>query len=148
MLKGLQFLALILLALAMAPAGAHLFALPNKIDLPEDRYFAVQAIYRGWALLGIVLVLAIVANLALTVSLRGRGLPFVLSLAATAVILSTLIIFFVWTYPANQATRDWTIATDNWRELRTQWEYAHAACAVLTFVALCCATLSVLTSRP
>jgi hypothetical protein len=40
----------VLTALALVPAGAHLFELPNKIGLSQDRYFIVQSIYRGWAL--------------------------------------------------------------------------------------------------
>lgn len=47
--------------------------------------------------------------------------------------------------PANQATANWTVAPDNWRALRMQREYSHAVNAVLTFLALCAVTLSVLT---
>ena len=36
----------ILTALALVPAGAHLFELPNKIGLAQDQYFIVQSIYR------------------------------------------------------------------------------------------------------
>jgi hypothetical protein len=36
---------------------------------------------------------------------------------------------------------------DNWRELRRHWEYAHAANAVLDFLALCAATLSTVLAR-
>jgi hypothetical protein len=61
--------------------------------------------------------------------------------------LATLAIFFTWTWPANQATSNWTAVPENWRELRTQWEYAHAANAVLTFLALCAVTLAALTTR-
>jgi len=35
-LRVVQFLAVVFTALAFVPAGAHLFALPNKIDLPRD----------------------------------------------------------------------------------------------------------------
>ena len=54
-LRVAQFLALVFIALALVPSGAHLFALPNKMDLARDQYFVVQNIYRGWALFGIVL---------------------------------------------------------------------------------------------
>ena len=53
--KPVQFLAILFMALALVPGGAHLFELPNKIGLGEDAYFAVQQIYAGWALFGIVL---------------------------------------------------------------------------------------------
>ena len=56
--------------------------------------------------------------------------------------------FFVWTYPANVATANWTEVPAGWEALRTQWEYSHAATAVLIFLALCAAVWSVLsTSR-
>jgi hypothetical protein len=40
----------------------------------------VQNIYRGWALFGIVLFGALIANLVLAILLRGRGTPFVFAL--------------------------------------------------------------------
>ena len=42
-LKIVQFLAIVLTALALLPSGAHLFALPNKRGL-ADQYFIVQNI--------------------------------------------------------------------------------------------------------
>jgi hypothetical protein len=146
-LKVTQFLASVLIALALVPAGAHLFALPSKIGLPQDQYFVVQSIYRGWALFGIVLFAALAASLVLTVLLRGAGAAFWLALAGFLLIAATLAIFFIWTYPANQTTNNWTEVPANWMTLRTQWEYAHAVNAVLTFVALCCVTISNLLKR-
>jgi hypothetical protein len=40
-LKTTQFLAPVVTALALVPAGAHLFALPNKLGLSEAQYFTV-----------------------------------------------------------------------------------------------------------
>ena len=139
-LRVVAFLAIVLTALALAPGGAHLFALPNKIGLDEADYFTVQQIYRGWALLGIVLFGALAANLAHALMLRRRALPFGLALAAFLLVAATLAIFFAWTYPANVATENWTVAPADWRALRAQWEWSHAANAVLTFLALCAAT--------
>jgi hypothetical protein len=146
-LRVAQFLAIVFTALALVPAGAHLFELPNKIGLAEEEYFVVQNIYRGWALFGIVLFGALAANLALALMVRRQRAPFWLALAAFLLVAATLVIFFTWTYPANQATSNWTVVPADWQELRTQWEYAHAANAVLTFLALCSVTLSVLLTR-
>jgi hypothetical protein len=142
-----QFLAIVLTALALVPAGAHLFELPNKIGLAEDAYFVVQGIYRGWALFGIVLFGALAANLALAIVVWRQRAPFWLALGAFLLVAATLAIFFTWTYPANQATSNWTVVPADWQELRIQWEYAHAANAVLTFLALCAVTWSVLLTR-
>jgi ABC-type branched-subunit amino acid transport system permease subunit len=145
-LKTAYFFAILFNALALVPAGAHLFALPNKIGLPQEQYFVAQGVYRGWALFGIVIVAALLANLALVVMLRRRRAPFLWALIALLAIVGTQIIFWTWTYPANQATANWTQVPDNWRALRDQWEYAHAAGAVLNLIALAAAVLSLLTA--
>jgi hypothetical protein len=146
-LKVVQFLALALTALALVPSGAHLFALPNKISLAAEQYFIVQNVYRGWSLFGVVLIGALIANLALALLLRGRGASFVLALFAFLCIAFTLVVFFIWTYAANQATNNWTMIPDNWEQLRREWEYSHAANAVVTFAAFCSVTLSSLMTR-
>ena len=141
------FCAVVLTALALVPVGAHLSALPTKLGLPQERYFIVQGIYRGWALFGLVLFGVLTANLTLAVMLRRRRAPFWLALAAFVLVAGTLAVFFAWTYPANRATSDWTVAPDNWRELRAQWECSYAVDAVLTFGALGSVTLPALLAR-
>ena len=146
-LRIAQFLAIVLTALALVPAGAHLFELPNKIGLGQEEYFIVQSIYRGWALFGIVLFGALAANLILALMVRHRRAAFWLALLAFLLVAGTLVVFFTWTYPANQATSNWTQVPADWQELRLRWEYAHAANALLTFLALCAVTLSTLMAR-
>ncbi|HEY9548261.1 MAG TPA: hypothetical protein VIR45_02065 [Kiloniellaceae bacterium] len=140
-LRVMQFLAIVFTALALVPAGAHLFELPAKISLTREDYFIVQEIYSGWALFGFVLVSAITANLVLTVMLQGRGVHFSLACAAFLLVTTTLVVFFTAAYPANQETQNWTVMANDWRLLRKQWEYSHAINAVLTFLALCALTL-------
>ena len=139
-----QFLAVILTALALVPSGAHLFELPNKIDLSQEQYFVVQGVYRGWALFGFVLIGAVGANLALSIFVRRKGLAFWFALAALLLMITSLVVFFIWTFPTNQATTNWTAVPANWATLRTQWEYSHAANAIITFLALCSVTTSIL----
>lgn len=145
-LKVLHFIALMLTALALVPAGAHLFALPNKIGLAQEPYFIVQGIYRGWSLFGFVLIPALLANAALAFLTRERAVRG-LVLNAALLLAANLAIFFTWTYPANQATANWTVAPGNWDALRLQWEYSHAANAVLTFCALVAVALAALLRR-
>jgi hypothetical protein len=145
--KALQFAAILLTALALVPAGAHFFALPNKIGMARDAYFTAQQIYAGWALFGIVLFGALVANLALSIRLRGQRPAFFLALFGAIAFVVVLAIFFTWTFPANQATANWTSQPENWELLRRQWEYSHAVNAIVTFLALCAVTLAALTAR-
>lgn len=141
-MRGLKLAAVLLTALALVPSAAHLFALPNKIGLPEQQYLVVQGIYRGWALFGIVLISAVLVNLGLGLALWRRGHRAWPAIVAGLHVALTLAIFFRWTYPANQATANWTGMPANWRQLRAAWEYSHAANAVLTFSALCFTTMA------
>ena len=147
LLRVIQFLAVVVTALALVPGGAHLFALPNKITLAMDQYFIVQSLYRGWFLFGAMLLAALILNFALAILVFYQTRPFAFAALACLCIGLTLVIFFIWTYPANAETNNWTEVPRNWERLRTQWEYSHAANAVILFVALCSSTLSVLTTR-
>jgi hypothetical protein len=143
-LKVAQFLAVVLTALSLVPAGAHLFELFNKINLVQEQYFVVQGIYRGWNLFGFVLFPAVLADFVLALLLRGRGASFSFALAAALCLAATLVIFFIWIYPTNVATNNWTTVPANWEALRRQWEYSHAVNAVLTLISLNAVVLSLL----
>jgi hypothetical protein len=137
-----QFAAVVLTALALVPGGAHLLELPHKIGLDRESYLTVQQIYRGWALLGIVLVAAVLANLALAYLSKAQTVAMLCAGAAAILLGVTLAVFFIWTFPVNQTTVNWSAAPDGWELLHARWEYSHAVNAVLTFLALCAATLS------
>lgn len=136
--------ALLFSGLAMVPALAHLSELPNKMELPRDEYLTVQQIYRGWALFGIVVLGALLSNLALAWTLRGRGRAFGLALFAFICIAGTQVVFWSFTAPANAATDNWTRLPADWEMVRRQWEYSHAASAVLNFGAFVAAALCVI----
>jgi hypothetical protein len=145
--KIIHFIAILLTAIAVIPGGAHLFALPNKIRLDREAYFAAQAIYSGWARLGAFLIAALIMDAVLALGLHVDQPAFLLAVAALFLIIVNLGIFFLWTYPANKATANWTQIPENWEALRRQWEYSHAANAVITFVSLALITLAGLTAR-
>lgn len=93
-MKILQFVALVLGALALAPGVAHVASFLNKIQLNESTYFIVQSVYRGWNLFGIVLVGALIANIALAVAVRRHAQAFRLVLANLLCLAAGLAIFF------------------------------------------------------
>jgi hypothetical protein len=144
----LRFLAVMFTAIAMAAGFAHLLELPNKMPLSRGDYLVVQQIYDGWVLLGVAVLGALVTSGILALQVCARPTQFYLTLAATACIALSLLLFFIFTYPANQATQNWTILPDNWESLRQQWEYSPAAGAGLYFLALSALTLSLLLDRP
>ena len=65
-----------------------------------------------------------------------------LSIAATGLIVLNLVIFMLFTQPANAATQNWTVQPENWEALRAQWEYSHLVNAAVNFLAFCCAALA------
>ena len=142
-MRALSILTVVITAVAMIPGGAHLFELPGKIDLPGQDYFLVQSIYRGWALFGIPLALALVANVLLSLKLRKTdraGARW--AMASAWLIAATLVHFFVRVFPANQATRNWTTMPANWESLRIAWEYGHAINAVVLLAAFVATTMA------
>ncbi len=86
----------------------------------RDEYLIVQQIYRGWALLGVLIFGAMKCTRALSVLVRKRRRDFALVLAAFLCIAAGLAVFFAFTFPANQATNNWTVLPDNWESLRTR----------------------------
>jgi len=147
MVTAARFLSLLFCALALAPALAHLLELPNKMGLSRDEYLVVQQIYRGWALLGIVVFGALLSTLALAIAVRKRAGEFGPALTAFLCIAGTQAVFWIFTFPMNQQTANWTILPDAWAALRMQWEYSHAASAILNLAALIAVIISVLTRR-
>lgn len=139
-----EFASLVLLAICLMPAGAHVFEMPGKMAMDRDAYFAAQAIYNGWALFGVAIGLGIVALIILTWLVRGTGLPRWFAGAAAVLLLAGLGWFFLRVYPMNVVTQNWTVVPDNWQAVRAQWESGHAVNAALTllsFLALCFAVV-------
>ena len=139
-----RFLALLFAALALAPALAHLLELPNKMGLSRAEYETAQKLYKGWALLGVLVVAALITTAFLAVLVRSQPNQLGWVIAALVCIAGTQLVFWVWTFPVNQQTSNWTVLPESWMALRARWEYSHAASAVLNLVALVALICSVL----
>jgi hypothetical protein len=139
--SGYDFLfciALLATLIALVPAAAHLFELPRKIALSQERYFTVQQIYAGWDLFGIALVIQCIAMVLLTWRSAGEYYVFRPVLVALVLMLAAQALFWLFSLPADSATHNWTQAPQDWAMLRHQWEYSHAAGALCQFASLCC----------
>lgn len=143
-MRLVRFIGLVFTAIALGAGLAHLLALPNKIHLSREDYLIVQQIYRGWALLGIADLGALLSTLVLVVISRRKRGSFLGAAVALVCMAAALAIFFTFTYPANQQTNNWTVLPDHWPALRQQWEYSHAAGACLYLIAFVSLILSIL----
>jgi hypothetical protein len=87
---------------------------------------------------------SLLSTLALTIMSRGEGRRFAFGLTALLCIVGTQVVFWVFTYPANKQTNNWTVLPPNWQALRFQWEYSHATSAILNLIALVSVILAVI----
>ncbi|MBY0225166.1 MAG: DUF1772 domain-containing protein [Hyphomicrobium sp.] len=139
--------AILATSLALGPALAHAFEFPNKIALSRDEYFIVQQIYSGWNRIAFVLLVEIGA-IAAIVAIHRHHTPVRNAAAlALASVVAAQVVFWIWTFPANTATANWTQKPDNWAQLRTLWEFSHLAGAVLQLIAMTAITVALLRRR-
>jgi hypothetical protein len=147
LLAWVRVLSIASVALYLVPTGAHLFELAGKLALSPAAYMATQPVYNGWALFGIVVFAALLLTALHAILRRRERRVFVLSLLAFVCLFGTQAVFWVFTYPMNVASRNWTVMPEPFEAARRQWEYSHAASAVLTFAALSAITAAVATDQ-
>jgi hypothetical protein len=140
----IHLIAILCTAFYLVPTGAHLAELPHKLAMSPPDYMTVQRIYAGWQLFGIVIALALAATLAQALTVRSDRRAFHFALGGFLCLALALADFFAFTYPVNVATHFWTVLPESFEVARRQWEYSHAAAAVLTGVALTATTWSAL----
>jgi hypothetical protein len=140
-------IAFVFVALMLGVSLAHLLALPNKIDLTRNDYLISQQVYRGWSLAAVLVIGALFSTLLLAIFTRHTRAISIPVLIAFLLLAASQVIFWVYTFPANQQTNNWGYLPDNWMQLRKQWEYSHAAGAVLNFLAFTCLLMAVLRKR-
>lgn len=138
------FVALLATAMALGGALAHVLELPNKIGLSADEYFVVQKVYYGWNRLAFLLLIEIISMIVVTIFARHTPLVFWPALFAIVFLVCAQAVFWVFTFPANVATENWTQIPQNWQVLRARWEYSHAAGAGFQLLAMASLILSVI----
>lgn len=132
----LRIITVVSVAIYLVPEGAHFFEMFNKMKMSASDYMTIQRVYDGWALFGLGIVIAVGCTLAHAIATWSIPVARYLSLAALALLVGTQIIFWSAIYPMNALTGNWTRMPADFDAARRQWEYAHAASAALTLLAL------------
>jgi hypothetical protein len=141
-----RFITIIFAVITLSSSIAHLLELPGKINLSEENYLVVQSIYQGWSWLGIFEIGAILFTMTWTiVDNRKKIFPFLLT--ALLCFIVSIAIFFIFTYPANRATLNWTQLPQDWQILQKNWEYSHATRAILNLIGFSFLIVSLLKDR-
>ena len=138
------FVALLATALALGGALAHALELANKIELSGADYFIVQRIYFGWDRLGYLLGVELAGMLSVIYLYRRERRVVRPTLLALSCLVGAQIVFWTFTFPANQETNNWSVQPENWEILRRQWEYSHLAGAIFQTLAMATLIVAVL----
>ena len=130
----------LMLALAMGLAWAHLLEMPPKMQLDAQLYTHLdRTLYPYFAYVGgPVEVLAVICTILLCFFVRRRRPDMILACFAAAFAAAALGVWFRFVAPMNTLMARWIhsgIPTD-WTRVRDQWEHGHAARAALWTVAL------------
>jgi len=139
-----------LTALSAGLSFAHLLELPPRVFYFDAELWVATTTKGLYALFGtvgaVVEVGSILAAVVLTLLVRGRGAPFHLSLAGTVLAAVALVLWLIFIAPVNAELATWTPTSfpADWVRYRDQWEYTHAANAVIKFGALSSLVLSVI----
>ena len=141
-----------LTAFALAAAVAHLMELPGKMTYDARLYVMLhRTLYptfgqtAGWAE-----GLALLSIIPLAWRVRNRGAAFPPTLIAAVCQAAAMGVFLAFVQPANVTMAGWPLDAipPEWTGWRDQWEYGHAARAVLLTVALGALVLSVVWETP
>jgi hypothetical protein len=151
-MKTLRFLTIMLTALSLSAAFAHLLEMPAKLTYDGAMWLSLQqTLYPMFGRVsGFCEIGAVIASLVLVVAVRKRPKAFPWALIGALSLIVTHAIFWIWVAPVNAATAPLTPETlpADWTSLRTQWEFAHASRAVLQIIALGALVVSILAELP
>jgi hypothetical protein len=144
-------LTIMLTAVSMATALAHLLEMPAKLTYDGTLWLTLlQTLYRSFGTIGGACeVGAVVAAVVLVVLLRHRR-GFAWAAVGALCMIAAHAAFWIWVAPVNAALVPRTPATlpADWTALRDQWEHTHAVRAVLQVVALGAFVVSLLVEVP
>ena len=140
-----------LTALSLGPALGHLLELPAKMAYEGAVWLRIsQTLYATFGTVGAAFeVGAVITTVVLAILVRQRPAFGWTILAAVCVVL-THAAYWLLLAPVNATIAGLTLETlpANWMLLRNQWEYTHAARAVLQFIALAALVYSILLETP
>jgi hypothetical protein len=132
--KTLRFFTLLLTALSLTMESAHVLELPQKMQYDMQMYTAVNGtLYKWFAIVGgAYQIVSIILALALAFALRGRGATFAWGAVGAAGLVIAFIIWLAAVQPVNLQVAHALAADPNsgpaiWTQLRSRWEYGHAA---------------------
>ena len=152
LIKRWRFFTIMLVALSMGMAFSHLLEMPAKMAYDGVLWLKLlKTLYWGYGTIGAVIeVGAVITSVVLAYLVRHHHKVFIWTLTGAICMVAAHVSWWIWVRPVNVRLFPLTAATlpTNWMQLRNQWEYTHAARAILQIIALGTLTISVLIDIP
>jgi hypothetical protein len=152
LIKAWRFATIMLVAISLTAAFAHLMELPAKMEYDASLYVMLhRTLYPNYGrIAGPAEGIALLASLGLAWRVRRRGKAFPLTLAAAVCQVLAMTLFLALIQPVNRTMASWPLdeIPPEWTALRDRWEYSHAVRAFLTLTALGALVLSVIRETP
>jgi hypothetical protein len=148
LLDAVQLTAVAFTAIALMPAGAHVFEMSGNLRLAPGAYITVQSVHHGWVLFAVAMLFATAAIGLHAFLVRRNTASYGWSWVALVGVGAAQIVFWTVAYPINVATEGWTALPVDLDTARRQWEHAIAGAAILSFAGLLALVRAIEASRP
>jgi Domain of unknown function (DUF1772) len=150
-----RFVTLMLTALSAGMAFCHMMEMPSRLKYAPALWSRVTNIEGTYRLFGPAVGASIEGGalstaIFLSIFARKHRPAFALAWAGAACMAAAQVAWWLFVFPVNSQMVDWTPESlpENFTQLRDQWEYTHAARAILQIVGLGSLVLSVLAETP
>ncbi|MBX6320816.1 MAG: hypothetical protein IRY94_03220 [Rhodospirillaceae bacterium] len=150
-MKALRLLSLLLVALTLGLAFAHVMEFPGKLRFDGPLWLTVQQnLYVAFGVAGAGVEVAAILSTWLLVPLVRRRPGFYWTLAAAISITVGLGVWFALVSPMNTVLDGWTPQTlpQDWTAVRNQWEFGHAVHCVLFLLGFGALAVALLVETP
>jgi hypothetical protein len=152
LVKTWRLITIMFTALSMGMALCHLLEMPAKMTYDGTLWLTLlQTLYGAFGTIGALIeVGAVVTAVVLTFLVRHRRPAFGWTFVGALCLVAAHLAWWIWVAPVNATMAPLTpeTLTADWMRLRDQWEYTHAARAVLQIIALAALVFSILLEIP
>jgi hypothetical protein len=152
LIKTWRLTTVMFVSLSMSMAFCHLLQLLPRMSYDAELWRATQSMYRmfGPPVGSIIEIGALVLAAILTYLVRQRRPAFSWTLVCAVCLFAAQAAWWLLINPVNNVMIHWTMDSipADWARYREQWEYTHAARAILQIAALGALTISLLSETP
>ncbi len=152
LVKTWRFVTIMLTSLSMAMAFCHLLEMPAKMAYDVALWLMLlKTLYWSFGTIGAFIeVGAVLTAVVLSFLVRQHRPAFGWTLGGAICLIAAHAAWWVWVAPVNATLGPLTpeALPADWTRLRDQWEYTHAARAVLQIIGLGALVFSILVETP